>query len=56
MIRVLELFSGMGSVSNVCKALGMDVVSLDRDTPAGIRSDITDWDYTTYNPHDFDAI
>ena len=45
-MRVLELFSGTGSVGNVCKALGMDVVSLARDMPADIRSDIMDWDYT----------
>ena len=55
-MRVLELFSGSGSVGNVRKALCLDVVSLDRDTPADIRSDITDWDYTTYSPHDFDVI
>ena len=55
-MRVLELFSGTGSVGNVCKALGMDVVSLDRDMPADIRLDIMDWDYTTYKPKDFDVI
>ena len=55
-MRVLELFSGTGSVGNVCKALGMDVVSLDRELPADIRSDIMDWDYTTYKPKDFDVI
>ena len=56
MMRVLELFSGTGSVGNVCKALGMDVVSLDRDMPADIRTDIMDWDYNTYSPHYFDVI
>ena len=56
MMRVLELFSGTGSVGNVCKAPGMDVVSLDRDMPADIRSDIVDWDYKAYSPHDFDVI
>ena len=55
-MRVLELFSGTGSVGNVCKALGMDVVSLDRDMPADIRSDIMDWDYTAYKPKDFDVV
>ena len=55
-MRVLELFSGTGSVGNVCKALRLDVVSLDRDMPAGIRSDIVDWDYTKYKPKDFDVI
>ena len=39
-MRVLELFSGTGSVGNVCKALGMYVVSLDRDMEADVRSDI----------------
>ena len=55
-MRVLELFSGMGSVGNVCKVLGKDVVSLDRDMPADIRSDIMDWDYKTYKTKDFDVI
>ena len=55
-MRVLDLFSGTGSVGNVCKALGMDVVSLDRDMPADIQTDIIDWDYKTYSPHDFDVI
>ena len=55
-MRVLELFSGTGSVGNVRKALGMDVVSLDRDMPADIQTNIMDWDYKTYNPHDFDVI
>ena len=55
-MRVLELFFGTGSVGNVRKALGMDAVSLDRDMPADIRSDIMDWDYTTYKPKDFDVI
>ena len=41
-MRVLELFSGTGSVGNVCRARGMDVVSLDRDMPADIRCDILD--------------
>ena len=52
----MELFSGTGSVGNVCKALGMDVVSLDRDMPADIRLDIMGWDYTDYKPKDFDVI
>ena len=49
-MRVLELFSGTRSVGNVCKAHGIDVVSMDRDMPADIRSDIMDWHYTTYKP------
>ena len=42
-MRVLELFSGTGSVGDVCKRLGCTVVSLDRDMPADIRSDIMAW-------------
>ena len=56
MMRVLELFSGTGSVGNVCKALGMDVVSLDRDMPADIRTDIMDWGFSAYEPKSFEFI
>ena len=55
-MRVLELFSGTGSVGNVCKRLGCEVVSLDRDMDADIRTDIMDWDYRTYPPGYFDVI
>ena len=50
------LVCGAGSVGNVCKALGMDVVSLDRDMAADIQCDIMDWDLKTYNPKDYDFI
>ena len=46
-MKTLELFSGTGSVGKVCKNLGIEVVSLDRDLPADIKSDIMDWDYKT---------
>ena len=55
-MRVLELFSGTGSVGDVCKRLGCEVVSLDRDMEADIRTDIMDWDYRTYPPGSFDVI
>jgi len=38
-VKVLEVFSGTGSVGKVCKDLGWDVVSVD------IR------DYKNYKPH-----
>ena len=44
-MRLLELFSGTGSVGNVFKDCGWDVVSLDRDMAADIQTDIMDWDY-----------
>ncbi len=55
-MRVLELFSGTGSVGNVCKRLGCTVTSLDRDLPADIQMDILDWDYTSLPPRSFDFI
>ena len=45
-MRLLELFSGTGSVGNVFKDHGWEVVSLDRDMAADIQTDIMDWDYT----------
>ena len=60
-MRLLELFSGTGSVGEVFRERGWEVVSLDRDLPANagpartpdgryanighIRCDIMDWDY-----------
>ena len=55
-MHVLELFAGTGSVGNVCRELGHEVVSLDRDMPADISTDIMDWDYTIYPPGHFDFI
>jgi hypothetical protein len=55
MVKVLELFSGTGSVGKVCKELGYTVVSLDLKG-ADINTNILDWDYTTYHPSHFDII
>ena len=55
-MRVLELFSGTGSVGNVCRRLGCEVTSLDRDMPADIRMDILDWHYASLPPNSFDVI
>jgi site-specific DNA-cytosine methylase len=56
-MRLLELFSGTGSVGTVFKEYGWEVVSLDRDMPADISCDIMDWDYKeAYDPHEFDII
>ena len=54
-MRVLELFSGTGSVGKVAKELGWTVVSLDLKN-ADIETNILDWNYKQYNPHDFDII
>ena len=55
-MRVLELFAGTGSVGDVCRRLGHEVISLDRDLHADIEVDIMDWDYRTYQPKHFDFI
>lgn len=43
-MKLLELFSGTGSVGTVAKELGYDVVSLDLKN-AYINCDILKWDY-----------
>ena len=56
-IKVLELFSGSGSVNKVCKEKGYEVLSLDLDPRADINMDIMDWDYKDmYKPGHFDII
>ena len=57
-MRVLELFSGTGSVGSVFATEGWEVVSLDADpkTDATIHEDILTWGYTAYPPGWFDAI
>ena len=55
-MRLLELFSGTRSVGKVAAELGFEVVSLDRDMSADIRTDIMDWDYRSFAPRSFDVI
>ena len=55
-MKVLELFSGTGSVGNTCREFGFEVISLDRDMEADIKTDIIEWDYTTFPPKYFDFI
>ena len=56
-MRILELFSGTGSVGKVGRELGHDVVALDRDMAADIQTDIMDWDYkAAFQPGHFDFI
>jgi len=56
MLKVLELFSGTGSVGKCCKELGYDVLSIDLELPADINIDIMEWDYKQYKSGDFDII
>ena len=54
-MKVLELFSGTGSVGKVCKEKGWEVVSLDLKN-ADINIDILKWDYKVFAPETFDII
>ena len=55
-MRLLDLFSGTHSVCKVARDLSYSVVSLDRDMPADINTDILHWDYTSYPPDYFDVV
>ena len=55
-MRLLDLFAGTGSIGNVGKEMGWDVISLDRDMEADIKCDIMDWDYKVYPKHYFNVI
>jgi len=56
-MKVLELYSGTGSVGKVCKERGFDVVSVDIDGRADINIDILKWDYKkAFKVDEFDII
>jgi hypothetical protein len=53
--KLLELFSGTGSVGRVAKALGWEVVSLDLKN-ADINLDILDWNFEVFPVGHFDFV
>jgi site-specific DNA-cytosine methylase len=55
-MKVLELFSGTGSVEKVCKKLEWECVSVDKFLPADHFVDILDFDYKQYPKDHFDII
>ncbi len=57
-MRVLELFSGTGSVGKVCKKMGLDVLSVDIDPSHApdLNMDIMDFDETMYPTDAFQFI
>lgn len=54
--RLLELFSGTGSIGKVAKKMGYEVVSLDNVFPSTHQCDIMKWNYKMYPPGYFDVI
>ena len=54
-MKLLELFSGTGSVGKVAKSLGWNVVSLDLKK-ADINTNILQWEYKEYERGSFDMI
>lgn len=54
-MKLLDLFSGTGSVAKVAREMGYDVVSLDL-SGADINIDVLTWDYTQYPAGHFDVI
>jgi hypothetical protein len=57
-MRILELFSGSGSVGSVFASEGWEVTSLDLDprTGATIHEDILTWDHTVFPPGHFHVV
>jgi len=56
MVKVLELFSGTGSVKKCCDKLGWDSISVDMILPADHQCDIMDFDYKQYDKNEFDIV
>ena len=56
--RMLDLFTGTGSVAQAFRSRGYAVTTLDLDPRAApdILADVLQWDYTTYPPGYFDVI
>ena len=55
-MRLLELFSGTGSIGQAFQAKGWEVISLDILPGATINEDILSWDHTIFPPGHFDFI
>ena len=55
-MRVLELFSGTGSIGKCCDKIGWESVSVDLIMEADHKCDIMDFDYKQYDKDYFDII
>ena len=54
-LKLLELFSGTGSIGKVAVNQNFEITSLDKDMEATIKTDILDWNYKTYPTKYFDV-
>ena len=54
--KLLELFSGTGSIGKVAINYNFEITSLDKDMEATIKTDIMNWDYKAYPTKYFDVI
>lgn len=57
-MRLLELFSGTGSIGKAFRLKGVEVISLDLDPKAQAThtADILEWDYRQYPPGHFQVV
>ncbi len=57
-MRLLELFSGTGSVGKAFRAIGWDVTSVDLDPKSGatILTDVRTWNYAVHEAGRFDCV
>ena len=55
-IKVLELFSGTGSIRKICDTLGWETISLDIVEDVDHKIDILDFDYKQYPVGCFDIV
>ena len=44
-LKLLELFSGTGSIGKITTNYNFEITSLDKDMEATIKTDILDWNY-----------
>jgi len=56
MLKVLDLFSGTGSVDKLCEKIGFDSVSVDLILPATHNIDILNFNYKQYPKDYFDIV
>jgi hypothetical protein len=57
-MKLLDLFTGTGSVANVAESLGYEVTTLDMDARCNptVCANVLDFDYTIWEPGDFQVV